>query len=604
MISLPTMTVPTAYKAPPALPQSGQGAGSFIDHLGNTASSNFKSANTFAGSTALTSSLSRKFATRSDTGNRHQSSSSDQNNAPAPASQAATPAPTNANANQPAPTRAANQTGTSTDATAAGSTSSSDTPTANAVAQIAAALGLSSALSVGNAASAAAAQRKSLTGNDGTAANAIPSLLDKLQATPPSASRSILDQLGISAGLVTKDASAANAATIAPAQPALPSGTDTTRQFGTSAATFTSDRFGAPGATSVANQAAAATNAAPTDPSSGATTTTPATDPNAATAATATAKDPTQATVTTTVVDANTTVAGAAQLNARIVAGATTMAAQANTSLPASVKDLAQPRDPNATTSASSAANAAQLLEKARGTTNNATNSGDSATPNNILQPHSNAATDLHNFNAALEHSLGGDRDPTPDMPTDNSKPITVSTDAANNAATPAVAPMPTQSTAVANTPPAAPTDASTHPAFATLSAGDQVAFHLKQAVKDGNNEIQIQLKPASLGAIDVKLNVNHDGRLTAVISADRSDTLNLLKQDSSNLQQSLRDAGFSTDSGSLSFNLRGDADTSSQGGSKQGNSFGMASGFGDDAPAKLAAYGRSQHSGSLDIQV
>jgi flagellar hook-length control protein FliK len=589
MISLPTMTVPTAYKVPPALQQSGQGAGSFIDHLGNTATSNFKSASTFAGSTALTSSLSRKFAARSDTGNRHQSSSSDQNNAPAPTSQPATPAPANSNVNQPAPAKATNQTNSSTDATTVGSSSSNNATTAGVVAQIAA---------------ATATQQKALIGSDGTAATSIPSLLDKLQATPPSTSRSILDQLGISAGLAAKDAAAANAATAAPTQPALPSGTDTTRQFGTSAATFTSDRFGAPGATSVANQPAAATNVPPTDPSSGATSATSTADPNAAAAASATAKNPTQATVTTTVVDASTAVAGTAQLNARIVAGATTMAAQANTSLPASVKDLAQPRDPNATTSASTAANAAQLLDKARGTANSTTGSGDNATANNILQPHTNAATDLHNFNAALEHSLGGDRDPTADLPTDNPKPAVAATDAANNAPTPAVAPMQAQPTVAANTPPAAPADASTHPAFATLSAGDQVAFHLKQAVKDGSNEIQIQLKPASLGAIDVKLNVNHDGRLTAVISADRSDTLNLLKQDSSNLQQSLRDAGFSTDSGSLSFNLRGDADTSSQGGSKQNNSFGSASGFGDDAPAKLAAYARGQHSGSLDIQV
>ena len=49
----------------------------------------------------------------------------------------------------------------------------------------------------------------------------------------------------------------------------------------------------------------------------------------------------------------------------------------------------------------------------------------------------------------------------------------------------------------------------------------------------------------ADLGAVDVKLNINHDGRVTMVVSADRSDTLNLLKQDASSLTQALRDAGL-----------------------------------------------------------
>ena len=55
-----------------------------------------------------------------------------------------------------------------------------------------------------------------------------------------------------------------------------------------------------------------------------------------------------------------------------------------------------------------------------------------------------------------------------------------------------------------------------------------------------------------------MKLDVDHDGRITAVISADRSDTLNMLQQDRATLPQALRDAGLQADSSSLSFNLRG----------------------------------------------
>ena len=64
------------------------------------------------------------------------------------------------------------------------------------------------------------------------------------------------------------------------------------------------------------------------------------------------------------------------------------------------------------------------------------------------------------------------------------------------------------------------------------LPAYEQVAINLKQAAQTGTDRIEIQLKPANLGAISVKLDVTHDGRITAVISADRSDTLHMLRQE------------------------------------------------------------------------
>jgi flagellar hook-length control protein FliK len=153
-----------------------------------------------------------------------------------------------------------------------------------------------------------------------------------------------------------------------------------------------------------------------------------------------------------------------------------------------------------------------------------------------------------------------------------------------------------------ANAPAPAPSDASLRPALIALPASEQVAINLKQALTTGSDEIQIQLKPASLGTIDVKLNVNHDGRLTAVISADRSDTLNLLKQDASQLQQSLRDAGFNADSGSLSFNLRGDGQSFAQNTPPSlPASVGSTTDF---AAATAAVRAQRQHAGTLDIQV
>jgi flagellar hook-length control protein FliK len=150
------------------------------------------------------------------------------------------------------------------------------------------------------------------------------------------------------------------------------------------------------------------------------------------------------------------------------------------------------------------------------------------------------------------------------------------------------------------------------HTAAPYVPVGEQVALNLKQALAADNNEIRIQLKPASLGTIDVKLNLTQDGRVSAVISADRSDTLNMLKQDSATLQQSLRDAGLNADGNSLSFNLRGDAQSfaqnSSQGGFGRGGN-GGGNAYAADSVDTLGAAdptisSQSYHTGSLDIEV
>ncbi len=153
--------------------------------------------------------------------------------------------------------------------------------------------------------------------------------------------------------------------------------------------------------------------------------------------------------------------------------------------------------------------------------------------------------------------------------------------------------------------PPATAAAASASLPTVPLAASEQVAVTLRQAVKDGNDQIQIQLEPADLGAVQVKLNINHDGKVTVVVSADRSDTLNMLKQDAGGLTQALRDAGLQTDSSSLSFNLRGGHQFNQQ---AQGSGTGFAGNatVSDDDAALAAPPTRAlrAHSGSLDIQV
>ncbi|MBL96084.1 MAG: hypothetical protein CMF70_12360 [Magnetovibrio sp.] len=86
----------------------------------------------------------------------------------------------------------------------------------------------------------------------------------------------------------------------------------------------------------------------------------------------------------------------------------------------------------------------------------------------------------------------------------------------------------------------------------------EQVSVKIQKALQAGNDRINIQLKPAELGKVDVKMELTHDGRVQAVVTAESKDTLDLLRRDASELQRALQDAGLKTETGDLSFNLKG----------------------------------------------
>jgi len=87
----------------------------------------------------------------------------------------------------------------------------------------------------------------------------------------------------------------------------------------------------------------------------------------------------------------------------------------------------------------------------------------------------------------------------------------------------------------------------------------DQVSVKISKALQAGNDKISIQLKPAELGRVDVKMELTHDGRIMAVVTADNKDTLDLLRKDSNDLQKALENAGLQMGSGDMTFNLRGE---------------------------------------------
>ena len=97
--------------------------------------------------------------------------------------------------------------------------------------------------------------------------------------------------------------------------------------------------------------------------------------------------------------------------------------------------------------------------------------------------------------------------------------------------------------------------------------------LQIKKAIGQGADQIRIQLKPAELGRVEVKLEVTADGRAMAVVNVERPETLELLQRDAAGLRQALQDAGLSTDSNSLSFNLRNEGNKFEQQLAEQGHS-------------------------------
>jgi hypothetical protein len=87
-------------------------------------------------------------------------------------------------------------------------------------------------------------------------------------------------------------------------------------------------------------------------------------------------------------------------------------------------------------------------------------------------------------------------------------------------------------------------------------TASDQVKFQLSRMAKSGNDLMTLQLQPAELGRINIKLTIDHDGNVQGTVVANSPATLAMLQKDSHNLERALQDAGLRTDNGSLQFSL------------------------------------------------
>jgi len=96
----------------------------------------------------------------------------------------------------------------------------------------------------------------------------------------------------------------------------------------------------------------------------------------------------------------------------------------------------------------------------------------------------------------------------------------------------------------------AAAVEAGRHPAT-------QVALEITRSLDQHRTEIRIQLDPPELGDVDIHLEFR-DLRMTATVSTERLDTLELLQRDARTLARAFREAGLQLADSDLSFAYNG----------------------------------------------
>ena len=84
-----------------------------------------------------------------------------------------------------------------------------------------------------------------------------------------------------------------------------------------------------------------------------------------------------------------------------------------------------------------------------------------------------------------------------------------------------------------------------------------QIGMQIAKAVPGRIDRLVVQLEPAALGRVDVRLKFHRNDQVSAVIAAERPDTLDALQRDARLLERSLHQAGLRLDSDGLTFSLK-----------------------------------------------
>lgn len=131
----------------------------------------------------------------------------------------------------------------------------------------------------------------------------------------------------------------------------------------------------------------------------------------------------------------------------------------------------------------------------------------------------------------------------------------------------------------------------------------ENLAVQIARRFEQGMSSFEISLSPAELGKLDISMQVSDDGRVHAVLRAERPETLELLKQDARALETQLRQAGLDVGSNALSFQLsHGNAHR--QNSAARDNGFSSALNEGQPAAEQITTYVATRKRDGLDIHV
>lgn len=121
-----------------------------------------------------------------------------------------------------------------------------------------------------------------------------------------------------------------------------------------------------------------------------------------------------------------------------------------------------------------------------------------------------------------------------------------------------------------------------------------------------GAKRFDIDLHPAELGSIHVRLSVEHSGLAQAHLTADNLQTLALLQRDSHTLERALKDAGLNLAGNGLNFSLKGEERETGRGPRPNGQSRNLSvSAIASPAPAGAVSIDSLAPDGvRLDIRV
>jgi hypothetical protein len=139
----------------------------------------------------------------------------------------------------------------------------------------------------------------------------------------------------------------------------------------------------------------------------------------------------------------------------------------------------------------------------------------------------------------------------------------------------------------------------------------DLNALTLNIAAKSagGAKQFDIQLSPAELGRVDVRLSLDGSGNAQAHLAADRPETLQLLQSNAPTLTRALQDSGVQVASNGLQFSLRGDTrqgggESSPRGSSSRRATAAQAITAAGSVTSTASGYGLSPSGGGVNILV